>query len=235
MVTIIADASFCPASKAAGWAAWIKADGRDSALIWGTFTRIAPASSGEAEFFAVANALFKAAKDRFVGPRDRVMIQSDCVAVLETLLWGLDCRESQHPDGCELRRPRNRPGLARGAGERALTTIGGIAASLDLELFVRHVRGHVPGGGRQWVNRACDRAARQAMESVRRQRAPLADPAPRIDAGSVAQSAQARRRARQKARRKAGKAQAGGNVQNEGLGSENKRHGRSGDHRGAGD
>ena len=207
MVTIIADASFCPASRAAGWAAWIKADGRDSALISGTFTKIAPASSGEAEFFAVANALFKAVKDGFIGPRDKVMIQSDCVAVLEAMLWGLDCQESQHPNGCGLRRPRNRPGLAAGAGETALTTIGGIAAPLDLELFVRHVRGHTAGGGRQWVNRACDRAARQAMVVARRNRTSTADPGPTpcADVGPPAQSARDRRRARQKARRKARK------------------------------
>jgi ribonuclease HI len=204
MVTIIADASFCPASRAAGWAAWIKADGRDSALVSGNFTRIAPASSGEAEFFAVANALFKAVKDGFVGPRDRVMIQSDCVAVLEAMLWGLDCRESQHPDGCGLQRPQKRPGLTTGAGEKALTTIGDIAAPLDLQLFVRHVRGHTSGGGRKWVNRACDQAARKAMEAVRRSRAPTADPGPTPRAGvkPLAQSAKDRRRARHKARQK---------------------------------
>jgi ribonuclease HI len=168
MVTIIADASFCPTSRAAGWAAWIKADGRDSVLISGSLTKIAPVSSGEAEFFAVANALYKAVKDGFIRRQDRVMIQSDCVAVLEAMLWGLDCRESRHPEGCALRRPPTRPGLVAGAGETALTTIGGIAANLDLALCVRHVRGHTPGGGRQWVNRACDQAAREAMDVARR-------------------------------------------------------------------
>jgi len=207
MVTIIADASFCPASRAAGWAAWIKADGRDSALISGAITKIAPASSGEAEFFAVANALFKAVQDGFIGPSDRVMIQSDCVAVLEAMLWGLDCQESQHPDGCGLQRPRRRPSLTTGAGERALTTIGGIAAPLDLKLFVRHVRGHTSGGGRQWVNRACDRAARQAMEAARRNRTPEGHPGPPLtaDLKPKAQSRKDRRRKRQKARREASK------------------------------
>jgi len=203
MVTIIADASFCPASRAAGWAAWIKADGRDSALISGSFTKITPASSGEAEFFAVANALFKAVKDGFIRQRDKVMIQSDCVAVLEAMLWGLDCQESQHPEGCGLSRPRTRPALAAGGGEKALTTIGAIAAPLELELVVRHVRGHTSGGGRQWVNRACDRAARKAMEAARRNRAPMAEPAPTPAAGAAAKAR--RSRDRRRARRKAGK------------------------------
>ena len=204
MVTIIADASFCPASRAAGWAAWIKADGRHSTLISGAFTKIEPASSGEAEFFAVANALFKAVNDGFIGPCDRVMIQSDCVAVLEAMLWGLDCRESQHPNGCGLQRPQRRPRLTTGAGERALTAIGAIAAPLDLKLFVRHVRGHTSGGGRQWVNRACDRAARQAMEGARRKTPPKAHSnlTPPIDAKPPVQSASARRRARRKASRR---------------------------------
>ncbi len=168
MVTIIADASYCPTSRAAGWAAWIKADGRDSALVSGPFTKIAPASSGEAEFFAVANALFKAAKDGFIRQGDRVLIQSDGMAVLEAMLWGLECKESRHPDGCGLSQPRSKPSLAKGSGEIALTTIGGIAAKLKLKLFVRHVRGHTSGGGRQWVNRACDGAARQAMQGAGR-------------------------------------------------------------------
>ena len=201
MVTIIADASFCPASRAGGWAAWIKADGRDSAMISGSFTKIPPASSGEAEFFAVANALYKAVKDGFIQQRDRVMIQSDCVAVLEAMLWGLDCQESRHPDACGLKRPRTRPGLVAGAGEKALTTIGAIAAPLDLELFVRHVRGHTSGGGRQWVNRACDRAARKAMEIVRKTKAPTTEsaPSPSAEAWPTAQRARDRRRARRKA------------------------------------
>jgi ribonuclease HI len=197
MVTIITDASFCPDSRAAGWAAWIKADGRDSALVSGPLTKTAPASSGEAEFFAVANALFKAVKDGFIGQRDKVMIQSDCVAVLETMLWGLDCQESRHPDGCGLKRPRTRPGLATGAGERALTTIADVAGPLELALFVRHVRGHTSGGGRQWVNRACDRAARRTMEAVRRDTSSTADPAPtQTAARAPARSGRDRRRAR---------------------------------------
>jgi ribonuclease HI len=202
-VTIITDASFCPASRAAGWAAWIKADGRDSALVSGPFTKIAPVSSGEAEFFAVANALFKAVKDGFVGERDKVMIQSDCVAVLEAMLWGLDCQESQHPNGCGLNRPRTRPALCAGGGEKALTTIGAMAAPLGLELVVRHVRGHTSGGGRQWVNRACDRAARKAMEAARRNRAPIAEPAPTpaAGAGAKARRARDRRHARRKAKK----------------------------------
>jgi hypothetical protein len=124
----------------------------------------------------VANAVFKAAREGFIGQRDKVLIQSDCVGVLEAMLWGLDCQESRHPDGCELNRPRTRPRLAAGGGEKALKTIAAIAGPLDLELCVRHVRGHASGGGRQWVNRACDRAARQAMEAARRDAAPRAQP-----------------------------------------------------------
>jgi hypothetical protein len=42
-------------------------------------------------------------------------------------------------------------------------------AALKLSLVTRHVRGHRPGPGRQWVNGEVDRIARTAMRDRRQQ------------------------------------------------------------------
>jgi hypothetical protein len=45
----------------------------------------------------------------------------------------------------------------------AIAVISEIVAALKLSLVTRHVRGHRPGPGRQWVNGEVDRIARTAM------------------------------------------------------------------------
>lgn len=74
--TIITDASFCPKTKAAGWAAWIASDLGPRVRKAGGFKE-RPNTSTIAEVWAAYNGMFIAYK---LGAR-RLLIQSDCVAV----------------------------------------------------------------------------------------------------------------------------------------------------------
>lgn len=73
--TVIADASFCPETKAAGWAVWIAADNGKHKTS-GRF-KAQPISSGAAEVLAALNGIVLAYA---MGARD-ILIQSDCIEV----------------------------------------------------------------------------------------------------------------------------------------------------------
>ena len=164
--TIISDASWCHHSGAGGWAAWAKADGSDSVIWSGSFDKRAPTTAGEAELFAIANALHQADASGMLEDGAQIMLQSDCVYALGCVLfWVKTAVESKHKDGATITRPR-KPKFSDNV-KAALTRIGVIVSKRGFILSLRHVRGHTDGGGRQWVNRQCDLAARKAMRQAR--------------------------------------------------------------------
>ncbi|WP_375264077.1 hypothetical protein [Palleronia sp.] len=75
--TVITDASWCPNTKAAGWAAWVKADGYPSRGFSGVVQQLCK-SSNEAEIIAAAAGVGVAF--RAYGAT-RILIQSDCDVV----------------------------------------------------------------------------------------------------------------------------------------------------------
>ena len=75
--TVNVDASFCPRTRAAGWAAWISIDGGAKIKWHGKFNR-PPKTSSEAELWAIFNGIWLAANARVTD----VLVQSDCRAAL---------------------------------------------------------------------------------------------------------------------------------------------------------
>jgi ribonuclease HI len=164
--TIISDASWCHRSGAGGWAAWAKADGSDSVIWSGSFDKRAPATAGEAELFAIANALHQANASGMLEDGAQIMLQSDCLYALGCVLFTVKTAvESKHKDGAALIPPK-KPRFSDNV-RSALAHIVEIVSERGFVLSLRHVRGHTEGGGRQWVNRQCDLAARKAMRAAR--------------------------------------------------------------------
>lgn len=162
--TLFADASHCGATGAAGWAGWMVSDGRTSRIVSGEVEAKLP-SSGAAEAAALAGTLREARASGHVGTGDYVVLQSDSLAALGALRWAVpSCRDNPFPGGHAVPRKDHRMGAeARGF----IAEAAAIVAELGLRLSVRHVKGHRTGGGRQWVNAACDREAKAAMRRAR--------------------------------------------------------------------
>ena len=123
--------------------------------------------SAEAEFLALGNALHIAVARGIVQPGAEVLVQSDC-------MWALQALRTMFPACAD--RPFAKDGLPVGRHRRvryaphirkAMDSIRDLIARTGTRLVVRHVRGHTSGDGRQWVNRACDKAARAAMRAAR--------------------------------------------------------------------
>lgn len=138
LVSLFADASFYPMTRAAGWGAWVKSD-RGQLQDGGTF-RQALQNAGEAELCAVVNGLWLALRRGVACPGDVVLVQSDCMRVRDLIL------ETTGPNS----------DVERAALER-LDRFG-------MRLRARHVPGHTSGHKpRLWVNNRCDAIARTGM------------------------------------------------------------------------
>lgn len=141
--TVITDASFCPDTKAAAWAGWVKVDGVREA-IKGSGRLRECSDSTLAETMAAANGIWMAASR---GAR-HILIQSDCMAVIH-LVEG----KSKSPRLLEVMRQLRTYDCMRG-----------------VTLSARHVKGHgVIKDTRTWVNDWCDKTAGEIMGKQRAQ------------------------------------------------------------------
>ena len=157
-VTMFADASVFPRHRRSGWGMWIKGDCRDSMSAGGPIEIYSP-STEVAELDAIANGLTCAEAAGYFRDGDRViMIQSDCVAALGIIMAIPGAEMRQHAEGADV--PRRRKPLPPHQ-EAAVKRITGVLSRHNLSIQVRHVRGHTPGGGRNWVNNLCDKLARR--------------------------------------------------------------------------
>jgi ribonuclease HI len=164
--TIIADASHCGQTGAAGWAGWIKSDGRKSILRSGPIKSKA-ANAMEAELLAIANSLHVALQESYIASGSLVMIQSDSMAALGIVRQAIPgVSDRRHAAGLPVARRRKQ--VLSDLSIKARDFIAALVADNQLVVSVRHVKGHTEGGGRQWVNRACDAAARKEMRQARR-------------------------------------------------------------------
>lgn len=138
--TVITDASFCPETNAAGWAAWVtysKGTERERIKKFGTFKR-KPKDSGQAELWAALNGVALAAK---AGALD-ILLQTDCMQVVNLL------KENQDKIQQSL-------ALAK------------IYTNPKVSTF--HVKGRTQfKGARFWVNRWCDAQAGAEMRRQRK-------------------------------------------------------------------
>ena len=164
-VTMFSDASVFADRRKSGWGFWIKGDDRDSMSAGGPIEVFHP-NSDRAELDAIANGLACADAAGYFRPSDRlIMIQSDNAGALMVLQAATQAINRPHEESAELHR-RKKPLDAH--QQAAADRITAIIRRHGLTVLVRHVRGHKDGGGRNWVNRLCDRLAKQGAFQPRK-------------------------------------------------------------------
>ena len=91
------------------------------------------------------------------------MVQSDSLRSLQLIARVLPgVRIADHADAAAVTKAQLVPSAMEA---KALVAIKARVEQLDL--LVRHVRGHKHGQQRQWVNRMCDAEARRHMQAER--------------------------------------------------------------------
>jgi ribonuclease HI len=138
--TVIADASFCPETRAAGWAAWITLSNNlvfpERIKRFGAFHRL-PEHSTQAEEWALYNGLWLAYQR---GARE-ILAQTDCLTVIDKCL-----------------------------SNNAAFLTAKAAAFPDATVSFRHVKGHTNREeARFFVNRWCDANAKRIMIEQRKE------------------------------------------------------------------
>lgn len=147
-VTIIADASHCPDTGAAGYGYWIACArgklGGDGPIM------TTSATSTVAEMRALANALHRAVVERLVQVGDAVLLQTDCEAAIKAF------------DGTRGRLIKEE--------HEAKEYLNSLKVRFNLSFEFRHVKGHSKiKEARYAANNTCDKRARQAMRKARGQ------------------------------------------------------------------
>lgn len=166
-LTLFADASINPATKKSGWGFWIKGDGRDSMHAGGPLRGEFDANTSVAELEAIANGISCAAAADYFRPSDAViLIQTDNSEALGCLLSARpSIIENRHEDSAPVPRRRRQMSTRQRA---AVAHILEVADTYSLTITIRHIRGHKEGGGRNWVNRLCDRLAKSGRRQAER-------------------------------------------------------------------
>lgn len=143
LVSVFADASFCPDTRAAGWGGWAKSE-RGTTRSGGPLDRLDGSLAAEAWAVvrAVEMALHPGAAGAVAEPGDYLLIQTDCQAAIFAL---------------------ERDGALRSAL---------IAVRGSCTVKFRWIRGHQhhSRAPRYAVNNYCDDEARRHMLEMRRQR-----------------------------------------------------------------
>lgn len=164
-LTIFSDASVDPRAKKSGWGFWMRGDNRMAIYAGGPLKIFTPDTS-TAELEAIANGLWFADAQGYFLPSDSmIMIQSDSIQALACIQKSRPCCiERKHEDGAHIM-PRKKPLMPR--QRSAVMAILKIADRHNLAIALRHIRGHKGGGGRNWVNRLCDKLAKEGRSNGR--------------------------------------------------------------------
>ena len=164
ILTLFCDASHCSRTLSAGWGAWAKREEWKRGRIFGGPLTGKPANSTEAELAAIANALQQLAGSGDLVGIKTLMIQSDSLAALAivrslpTAAWSRS--DDRRDSGAAPTKRKLSPSEI--ASQAAIREAAG-----NRPLFLRHIKGHKSGTGRNWVNGQCDRVAKRHMVSVR--------------------------------------------------------------------
>jgi len=146
-VTVIADASHCPDSGAAGYGYWaISERGRQGG---GGPIQSALDGSSAAEMCALVNGLYFACESGIAAPGDHILLQTDCTSAILAL-------ESKRT---ELTRDE------RSAKARFYE----LKKKYDVRVSFRHVKGHSgKQDARSVTNHLCDQRAKVGMRLARK-------------------------------------------------------------------
>jgi ribonuclease HI len=154
-VTIIADASYGPDTRGAGYGFWIASE-RGKRPGGGPIKRQVD-GSGAAEMMAICNAVKEALRFELVHPGDKLLLQTDCESAIMAFQ---NQRQNLTRDEAEAKRV-------------FWETIKGH----NLTFFFKHVKGHmtkaklrhmgITNGARYVTNNMCDMRAREGMLAAR--------------------------------------------------------------------
>lgn len=166
MITLFVDASHCPETHAAGWGAWAIQDAWEKGKVFGGRISKTVLNSGEAEICAIVEAV-KYLKGRSWLQDNTLMVQSDSHRALQLFMMSLPhTKIRQHADSKDW---SNGPVAATPAEKWAIEMLTNDLGHFPF-LYVRHIKGHASGEGRNWVNRRCDAVAREHMYKERQTR-----------------------------------------------------------------
>ena len=147
VVSVFADASWSNHYKKGGWGCWVKS-GRGTAKAHGAF-KVELRTSNDAELCAALNAIVWALKRGIAMDGDLVLVQSDCMRVVQ-LMSGMQSRLSP-------------------AEKSAMKLLAELKKTRSLTIRARHVPGHTAGDQpRLWVNNLCDELARKGFDKARK-------------------------------------------------------------------
>lgn len=143
-VTVFTDASYCPHTGAAGWAAWMKHQGETKRFSGVPKSSVVNAS--HAEFIAAAYGISLAVKT--FPNADRVHLVTDLLRLVEIM----------------RKYVRAKPGY-----ESAIDRfIHSCVEPRNIKVTCKHVKAHVAQGARRnYVNNWCDQEARKRMRKMR--------------------------------------------------------------------
>lgn len=156
MITVITDASWCPDTRCAGWAAWVVCDKvrvQNSGFVMPTVN-----SSGDSEFIALVHGLDLALQSFKPVSQTRILMQSDSLDALRHFGNRTKQQSLAAPIGqWWLRQAHIRM-------QQLLATSG---ACMVYE--TRHVKGHSNSkqGARFYVNNWADEEAKKQMRTIR--------------------------------------------------------------------
>lgn len=146
MVTIIADASHCPETGAAGYG-WWTACGRGKRGGGGQIKEKVDRASA-AEMIALVNALHLSVKEGLVQTGDYVLLQTDCLAAISALL-------------------STRTRLSEDE-KRAKRAFFELKKKVNFVFTLKHVKGHTNRPEARFVtNNLCDARAKKGMRLAR--------------------------------------------------------------------
>jgi ribonuclease HI len=153
LITLFTDASHCPKTHVAAYAAWAKADGRTVRRAGVLKERVRDSSLAEAQ--ALVNGLCFVLASLKPAPTSKIIAQTDCLTAIEALTGQL----------------RNRKTVARFAPVNEVYQSRIIAAGITVEF--RHVAAHKGvATPRNAVNTWCDNTCRELMRAARGNGAP---------------------------------------------------------------
>jgi ribonuclease HI len=145
LVSIFADASFDPQTRAGGFGCWMKSQ-RGGHSAGGPFKSRAR-NSGIAEMMACLNAVHVAFVKQIAFPGDEILIQTDCQAAILAFEGKRVLQEDERI-------------IADGMAT--------IAQIKQVRIRFRHVKGHTKGDQpRLWVNNHCDALAKQGKSEAK--------------------------------------------------------------------
>lgn len=146
LITIIADASYCPDTGVAGYGYWIASE-RGKKQGSGPMKGLC-VDNIVAEMQAVVNALHAALANDLVLNLDCVLIQTDCQSAINSF--------NKHPSAVSKEH------------RECLIRLNTMRDRFKLQIKFRHVKGHCTiKEPRYAANNLCDRLARKAMREAR--------------------------------------------------------------------